>query len=39
MGRMTRWVCDHCGARGEVPEGETSDTVLCDVCGEPVLPD
>ena len=36
---MARWTCDHCGATGEVPPGETSDQVLCSVCGEPVLPD
>lgn len=36
---MSRWVCDYCGATGRVPEGQTSDNVLCDQCGEPVLPD
>jgi hypothetical protein len=34
-----RWTCDHCGATGAVPEGETADMVLCDTCGEPVTPD
>jgi hypothetical protein len=37
-GGMADWTCDHCGETGEVPEGETSDDVLCHVCGEPVLP-
>lgn len=37
MSRMARWVCDHCGATGEVPAGATSDDVVCDICGEPVL--
>jgi len=36
---MARWRCDHCGSTGEIPEGETDDTVLCDVCGEPVVAD
>jgi hypothetical protein len=31
-----RWVCDHCGATGQIPDGETADHVLCDQCGEPV---
>ncbi len=35
---MARWTCDHCGSTGEVPAGETSDTVLCDRCGETVTP-
>jgi hypothetical protein len=35
---MARWVCDFCGDEGEVPEGQTSDHVLCPGCGEPVLP-
>ncbi|HET7068023.1 MAG TPA: MOSC N-terminal beta barrel domain-containing protein [Nocardioides sp.] len=34
---MGRWTCDRCGATGEVPPGESADTVLCDTCGEPVL--
>jgi hypothetical protein len=34
---MAHWTCDHCGATGEVSPGETSDDVLCEVCGEPVL--
>ena len=33
-----RWICDYCGATGRVPEGETSDHVQCDQCGEPVQP-
>jgi hypothetical protein len=36
---MPTWTCDTCGATGEVPPGSTSDQVLCDTCGEPVLPD
>ena len=36
---MATWTCDSCGATGVVPEGSTSDQVLCDTCGEPVLPD
>jgi hypothetical protein len=35
---MPTWICDTCGATGEVPAGSTSDQVLCDTCGEPVLP-
>jgi hypothetical protein len=34
---MDTWTCDHCGATGEVPLGSTSDQILCDTCGEPVL--
>ena len=34
---MGRWTCDRCGATGEVPPGESADTVLCDTCGVPVL--
>jgi hypothetical protein len=36
---MARWTCDHCGATGEILQGETADTVLCDVCGEAVTAD
>ena len=35
---MARWVCDHCGETGRLPEGETVDSVQCSICGEPVLP-
>lgn len=34
--RRGRWACDTCGATGEVPAGETVETLLCHVCGEPV---
>jgi hypothetical protein len=34
-----RWVCDYCGERGRVPDGESVDTILCSTCGEPVLED
>jgi hypothetical protein len=37
MGR--RWVCDTCGATGDVPPDDVVDTLNCTVCGEPVLPD
>lgn len=36
---MAAWTCDTCGSTGQVPPGQTSDDVLCDTCGEPVLPD
>ncbi len=39
---LARWrdgTCDHCGSTGEVPAGEDPDTLLCTVCGEPVLAD
>ena len=29
-----RWVCDHCGATGRIPDGDTADRVLC---WEPVV--
>lgn len=32
-----RWVCDHCGATGRIPDGDTADHVQCDQCGEPVM--
>jgi rubrerythrin len=35
---MARWVCDHCGEMGRLPEGETAESVQCPICGEPVLP-
>ena len=34
---MRRWVCDSCGATGEVPAGEVPGTILCTVCAAPVL--
>jgi hypothetical protein len=36
---MAQWTCDHCGSTGGVPAGEDADTLLCTVCGEPVLAD
>jgi hypothetical protein len=40
VGEVTtmRWVCDHCGNEGRTSDGRTVDEVLCDVCGEPVVP-
>jgi hypothetical protein len=35
---MATWTRDTCGATGEVPPGSTSDQLLCDACGAPVLP-
>jgi hypothetical protein len=35
---MATWTCDTCGSTGVIPSGSTSDHVLCDTCGEPVLP-
>jgi hypothetical protein len=37
MGR--RWMCDTCGATGDVPAREDADTLSCTICGEPVLAD
>jgi rubrerythrin len=36
---MGRWVCDTCGATGHVPAEDDPDTLLCPICGEPVLAD
>jgi hypothetical protein len=36
---VATWICDTCGATGDLPEGSTSDQINCDTCGEPVLPD
>lgn len=35
---MQGWICDYCGERGEVPDGELVEHVQCPTCGEPVLP-
>src|SRR4051794_37398599 len=37
--QVARWTCEHCGATGDVAEAELGDTVLCDVCAEPVIAD
>ena len=34
---MARWVCDHCGETGRLPEGEPVESLQCPICGEPVL--
>ena len=35
---MAGWVCDYCGTTGQTRPDETTDHVLCPVCGEPVVP-
>ena len=35
---MAEWVCDYCGTAGRTSPGETTDHVLCPVCGVPVVP-
>lgn len=33
------WVCDYCGQTGVTDPGETTDQVLCHICGELVTPE
>ena len=34
-----RYLCDSCGHQGVDPDASTPEEVLCELCGEPVLPD
>jgi DNA-directed RNA polymerase subunit RPC12/RpoP len=34
-----RYLCDSCGHRGVDRQAQSTDEVLCEVCGEPVLDD